>query len=494
MKFDNKNTSNTNISPNISENQRYGTLNKPNFDSIDNYQDKNETKFLNIGLEAKKQNVKIETSTIKRSQTKFNHEIELQKYQLATADETNEKSSNRTVKDDIDNLAFLTTKYLTEKEDKLKKEAEERIQRCRELTKKKFTKKLITFKEAGISHTLKILDFIICFFILSDVSLSVYTNSRFTVDELDLNDKFVKERFAVDQEIEDLRLCIMGIIGIIEMLIIAKYLIKVNLLRSSLHASKNDNIFTTSLFKPMILEMVVLVVFTPPQINGYFQGDMLFGYYTYSSDSFILLAKIFKLYYLAIIYSHLALWTSERATEIAKENKASIGANFAFKATFKATPCLFILILLVFTIILMSFMLRIFEYGFSQDAGDKMIASAKAIKNAQFDSYIDVVWVVIITLLTVGYGDIFPKTHLGRLIAFFSSIIGMIITSLLVVKLTNFVELTVDEKKAFNDIKKSEDLKKLKLYSSNLIKTIFKLVQIKIDKDIPRDERYFFYL
>ena len=141
MKFDNKNTSNTNISPNISENHRYGTLNKPNFDSIDNYQDKNETKFLNIGLEAKKQNVKIETSTIKRSQTKFNHEIELQKYQLATADETNEKSSNRTVKDDIDNLAFLTTKYLTEKEEKLKKEAEERIQRCRELTKKNIRRK-----------------------------------------------------------------------------------------------------------------------------------------------------------------------------------------------------------------------------------------------------------------------------------------------------------------------------------------------------------------
>lgn len=394
--------------------------------------------------------------------------------------------SNRTIREDYDDLGLLKQKFIEEKEMNLKLEIDKRAEEYKIEENKKLTKKLIYFTENKLNKYLKIIDFIICFFILSDVILSVYTNMRFTSDEMDLNDRLVKERFYTDQHIENLRICIMVIVLIIEIMIVIKYQFKLKLMRSTLHASSRDTIFSTGLYKTMLIEMFVLIVFTPPELNGYFQGNMLFGYYTYSSDSFILLIKIFKLYYLAVIYSHISIWTSERAKEIAKENKATIGPNFAFKATLKKTPFFSIFILLALNLVLFSFMLRIFEYGFSQDAEDKIIANAKAIKNAQFSSYIDVIWVVLITMTTVGYGDIFPKTHMGRVVAFICSLAGMIIQSLLIVRLSGFIELTTDEKKAFNEIKHLDNQKNLELYSSNLIKSIFKLMQIKLSRKLEK--------
>jgi len=401
----------------------------------------------------------------------------------------NDKKSFKTEKEDYDYITFLHKKYVEEKESKEKEEAEKRALDFDNKKRKKLTKKLMSVSEQKFTRILKIIDFIICFFVLSDVSLSVYTNTRFTSDEYDLNSRIVKVRFYTDRQIDAMRICIMVIVFFMEILIIIKYYFRLKILQSTLFASNQDTIFSTGIYKKLLLEMIILCIFTPPDINGYFSGNMLFGYYTYSSDSFILLIKIFKLYYLAIIYSHLSMWTSDQAKEIAKEEKAVIGANFAFKATLKRTPFLSIIILLTLTLILLSFMMRIFEYGFSNDAHHQMIVSAKAIENAAFDSYADVFWVVIITMMTVGYGDLFPKTHMGRIVAFISSIIGMIIQSLLIVRLSDFVELSPDERKALNEIKKQVDNDILEHYSKNLIKSLFCLLKIKIDRNKTKKEK-----
>ena len=401
----------------------------------------------------------------------------------------NNKLSSITVREDYDNFVLLQKKYLEEKEQNQEIEEEKRLQAFKEESSKKLSKNLVGFAEKKIIKILQLLDFMICFFVLSDVSLSIYTNTRFTSDEEDLNNRILKERFYTDNQIEDLRICIMIIVFAMEVLLMIKYYLKLKILRSNLFASYKDSIFSTGLYKIMFLEMILLAVFTPPSINGYFSGKMLFGFFTYSSDSFILLIKMIKLYYLMIIYSHISVWTSDRAREIAKDNKSSIGANFAFKAMLKCTPFLSIGILLFFSLITFSFMLRIFEYGFSQDASNKFIAGGKAIENAAFKSYADIFWVVIITMMTVGYGDLFPKTHMGRVIAFLSSIMGMIILSLLIVTLSNIVELASNEKKAYNEIKKVDDISNLNLYSKNLIKSIFKLKLIKQDKNLNRKEK-----
>jgi hypothetical protein len=214
-------------------------------------------------------------------------------------------------------------------------------------------------------------------------------------------------------------------------------------------------------------------------LKGYFSGEMLYGRFTYSMDSFILLIKMSKLYYIVTVYAHISMWASNTALETAKEYKTSIGPNFILKAIIKKTPTFSIVFMLILSVTLFSFMIRIFEYGFSTSKSATELDSGKAIRNASFNSYLDVIWVVIISMTTVGYGDIFPNTHMGRFVAFASSITGMIIQSLLIVRLSDFVELSVDEKKAYNEIKKKDDQNKLEQLSRIIIKSIFKLLKVR---------------
>jgi hypothetical protein len=45
-------------------------------------------------------------------------------------------------------------------------------------------------------------------------------------------------------------------------------------------------------------------------------------------------------------------------------------------------------------------------------------------------------WCTIITMATVGYGDFYPETHIGRVIAILACIWGNFLISLMVVSLT----------------------------------------------------------
>jgi potassium intermediate/small conductance calcium-activated channel subfamily N protein 2 len=59
------------------------------------------------------------------------------------------------------------------------------------------------------------------------------------------------------------------------------------------------------------------------------------------------------------------------------------------------------------------------------------------------------IWNVLVTMTTVGYGDYFPKTNMGRFVGASIAVWGVFIVSLFVVTLTNMFEFDSGETKAF---------------------------------------------
>ena len=63
-------------------------------------------------------------------------------------------------------------------------------------------------------------------------------------------------------------------------------------------------------------------------------------------------------------------------------------------------------------------------------------------------------WLVIITSLTVGYGDLFPYTQLGRLVSVIAAFAGIILIALLVTAVSNASKFTFDEERALFELRK----------------------------------------
>jgi hypothetical protein len=81
-------------------------------------------------------------------------------------------------------------------------------------------------------------------------------------------------------------------------------------------------------------------------------------------------------------------------------------------------------------------------------------------------------WEAICTMTTIGFGDIYPKTFLGRFSAFSCAIVGLAVVSLLVVCFTNVLTMDSPESSSYLILKKLEYKKMIKETAVRLIITI----------------------
>ena len=59
-------------------------------------------------------------------------------------------------------------------------------------------------------------------------------------------------------------------------------------------------------------------------------------------------------------------------------------------------------------------------------------------------------WCTVVTMTTVGFGDFFPTTDLGRVVGVFCSFIGVFLSSLFVVGLLKYLEFSQGETNSFH--------------------------------------------
>lgn len=129
---------------------------------------------------------------------------------------------------------------------------------------------------------------------------------------------------------------------------------------------------------------------------------------------------------------------NDRAHRVNKQMGSSLNFLFAIKAIFYSHPVKMIFTLILICVIPLSFMLKIIE-GPNWDG--------KSIRN--FNYYENCVWCVLVTMTTVGYGDYYPDTNLGRLICIAVAFTGSALISLIILVTGNKLSLTKTEKKIY---------------------------------------------
>lgn len=62
-----------------------------------------------------------------------------------------------------------------------------------------------------------------------------------------------------------------------------------------------------------------------------------------------------------------------------------------------------------------------------------------------FGMYLNCFWCMIITMATVGYGDYYARTIPGRFVTLIAAIVGVFLVSIMVVALTNTLNMNPAE-------------------------------------------------
>lgn len=117
--------------------------------------------------------------------------------------------------------------------------------------------------------------------------------------------------------------------------------------------------------------------------------------------------------------------------------------SFSIKCLMEKISFIVLLVLVTVFVTIFSFMIKIVE------GPVYYVDPAMFDLNINFNIFQNCIWCVLVTMTTVGYGDYYPRTNLGRLIMITAAIIGNIIISLIIVSMQRIFEFSENEEKVY---------------------------------------------
>lgn len=85
------------------------------------------------------------------------------------------------------------------------------------------------------------------------------------------------------------------------------------------------------------------------------------------------------------------------------------------------------------------FFLLLFVFGHGVKLTESPLSDVESPLSMDFTSYLNCFWCIIVTMGTIGYGDYYPRTIPGRIVIFLTSICGVLLSSLLIVALSAYL-------------------------------------------------------
>lgn len=213
------------------------------------------------------------------------------------------------------------------------------------------------------------------------------------------------------------------------------------------------------------------LVFQYPNMNTYFVVIQLGNTFVLPLSSILASLCIFRLCYSFKLFKNFTKWTTLQSENICDNYACEANSSFAFKALQKEYPFITLTLIFLLTCICFGFSLRIYELLFWE---------SKEFKEQDWTYSWNAVWCIFVSMTTVGYGDFFPNTHLGRFIVILACIIGTYFVSMLMVFMTQKSILDETEFKAFKLITRLRLRKEIKSLQAKLIYESFLMKKNKL--------------
>ncbi|GAB1606023.1 small conductance calcium-activated potassium channel protein 1 [Argonauta hians] len=208
----------------------------------------------------------------------------------------------------------------------------------------------------------------------------------------------------------------------------------------------------------LLLEIVVCAIHPIP-------GDFYFMWSTSLKQSvesvqvpvdIILSIPMFLRLYLIcrVMLLHSRLFTDASSRSIGALNRINFDTRFVLKTLMTICPGTVLLVFMLSLWIIASWTLR----------------ACESYHDTKHANILNSLWMISITFLSIGYGDIVPNTYCGRAIAIATGVMGAGCTALVVAVIARKLELSRAEKHVHNFMMDTQLTKRLKNAAANVLR------------------------
>lgn len=169
--------------------------------------------------------------------------------------------------------------------------------------------------------------------------------------------------------------------------------------------TKYDTLINTGIWKFLTIELILNSFAPYPFLKSLVYKETSYYYnivIEYKINDILLMVMFLRLYIIANFLLTFTLFRTARAQRICTQFSCQADSLFAIKSLMKQRPWTILTLLLPTTTLIFGYLLRYFESPLNEISGQNYGLISTCM------------WNVIITMSSVGFGDIFPKSMFGR--------------------------------------------------------------------------------
>lgn len=235
---------------------------------------------------------------------------------------------------------------------------------------------------------------------------------------------------------------------------------------------------------PFWLESLVCAVHLPPGVTFELGTTQLSNFVMYRGETLMFMLNLARCYLLVRVVKDHVLSHMAHLHSIASVHRIHCGYRFVAKHLHNSSGASwYILFGWLTSIVLLAFLTRAAEFpacDLKHSTHPKCQTEqvwelyGSEIGRDNFRYYQNAWWCMFVTGTTVGYGDLYPVTHLGRGFAGLSAVAGVLATSLLTAALIKALTRTSQEDCAFNFLRREKAIERVPAIAASIIARAFR--------------------